>query len=937
MAEQIAKFIDVTRTFTPVDPNSFPESLHQAERDEAESRVPVMPYMGRNFLPTAYGYRSYFGTNQELGFDALTEQVDKVLMYQNASFANIMIALCDSGIWYKSGEAVGAWVNITPMSFVRGTTEHYDWTFAIIAQDLYVYRQNNTEYHKISGILTAPGISVTAVAPNFLNMEAQQGMFRAGGRLGFWDSANSVAWSNLDDYADFVPSLESLAGNVTFSYVQGRIVTILPHGGGFMIYASKSVVYVEEAPESLYQWKPHKVLNSSGIAYPRQAVVCEPDSIHFAYTPASLFKIEKSSAEVIVPEVTDALREARGPLYLNYLDNRYLFIEILDPGYEDGLAQFSVQDIPPVSYVLPGSYLEFPTVVTEDGSLTDIGYILDGINEGKYKEGQPPDNLKMTGTLYKPRWVAFLSNNGGNPGAITWVAAPCPTADLYGVEVKMCPGTAGLASNLTTNAANKRAVTGADAYIDGKWTMERFIGVQTAIWRAEEKALKAYIEEVTQRAFFQQKTTEGTGTPPAESDAPPSKCSLGVYVTQYSGTGFSYSNCSFGLSRIAEAAVEIKRVRKYKRAVQVGTPVWDAYIVFGSPHDTGSTAMAAATAAVQRQVDTGNTLKYAGYEGWALVSGPVVIGNNWSYTGTHYPVGHPESPSTYEQSGMVYLVTPYTSVETVSCYNEQVPFPDFPPTLETAYCELVGWDYTTPAGDPAFKPATTCMAEPSMRADPPKDPKESALPVDDDTGMINGKPFEGVVLDGITIEWPSETITIPGGDYLLQKGSIAPYYPTVYGALVYDLHLKKWGKYVGEYKQLLNYSPINTFTSAPVTYSRFGMLSGIVQIGGKLALFDPTPADSWLTWGKVGYYRRGITSAQEVKIQMRSISTGYLRVDTSLHGKSLSTGLTKTEQFTNTREATLYGAYPGKWQNITVGGIFDISYMEYRGFNNGKR
>ena len=73
-------------------------------------------------------------------------------------------------------------------------------------------------------------------------MSDRWGIFRANGRLGFWDSANSISWSSLFDKADFTPAIETLAGNVTFNDVLGRIVSIKASGSGFVIYSTKNIV-----------------------------------------------------------------------------------------------------------------------------------------------------------------------------------------------------------------------------------------------------------------------------------------------------------------------------------------------------------------------------------------------------------------------------------------------------------------------------------------------------------------------------------------------------------------------------------------------------------------------------------------------------------------------------------------------------------------------
>ena len=135
------------------------------------------------------------------------------------------------------------------------------------------------------------------------------------------------------------------------------------------------------------------------------------------------------------------------------------------------------------------------------------------------------------------------------------------------------------------------------------------------------------------------------------------------------------------------------------------------------------------------------------------------------------------------------------------------------------------------------------------------------------------------------LTWPEQTVTVPGGVFLLQDGSIAPVYPTMYGALVYDLFLKKWGKMNQSYKLLLDYSPVNSADSGGVPYANFGILGGILAGDYKLKLFDNVPVESYITYGKIGYYRMGYTAGQEVRAQFAIESTGFITVDASYDGK----------------------------------------------------
>lgn len=357
MASQNTKYVDLTRTYVPMDPNSFPESLHTADTKE-ENRIPVIPYDARNVLPTAYGYKSYFGTVQELGVDALLERVDWILLFQNESMNNFLVALCDSGIWFKAGSEAGVWTHAITLPDHRLTPlVHYEWTFTVLNNVLYCYRENGDHFYTIDSLVAPPGIAVNTMTPTFLNMVAQKGIFKAGNRLGFWDSDNSMAWSTLDDKEEFTPDLETLAGNSKFDHVVGRIVNIKESGDDFIIYATKSVVHVRMQVESLYLWDPVRILPNAGIAYKEQVVVSVPDTIHFAYTNIGLFKISDGSPELIIPEVTDFFKLGKFPKYLQVLEGRYLFFQFMGTDYTTGFPLIQEGEIPGTSIEITAATL----------------------------------------------------------------------------------------------------------------------------------------------------------------------------------------------------------------------------------------------------------------------------------------------------------------------------------------------------------------------------------------------------------------------------------------------------------------------------------------------------------------------------------------------------------------------------------------------------
>ena len=967
---QAAKFIDLTRTYIPIDPNSFPSSMHgTGQEDNPEDRIPVMPYEGHNFLPTAYGYKSYFGTNTEIGIDALAANVDFVFMYQNTNFENILIALTDTGIWIKRANVAGAWTNSVPIAAPVDPAVHYEWTYVVIAQILYCYRQGHSSYQKIVSDIAA-GVVITNVVPNTLNMSAQMGIFRAGGRLGFWDSDDSVAWSNQDNYADFVTSVLTLAGSQKFIDVNGRIVTIRGHGPGFMIYCTKSILFVYPSTDATMQWAVNVVFSNNGIVYSRMCVADSPDTLHYATTDSGMYKIQNAKAEPIITEVTDVLAKHAGPIYLSFLEGRYLFLEILDPTFLEGMVQFSEGTAEELLYEFPGSGLTLLQAIEEETLVgTNMCSTIGAMGAGQFAT-KPIVGDQMPGTSFKPVWTAYLSNSGNKDVSnITWTNTPQATIDPFGVEANQCPvGNSNKTSQLSSDATNKTVVTGAAAYIDGIWTMERFVQTQEAIWKMEQDNINAWFDKIEARGKRVEKVSNTATDLTAAMVV--NKGLIGTYVSKFTPGLFSMSPCEFRLTRYCIAAREVYRIKKniinsvdkripgtflgyadWYACMQPATkPAKGAITYYGTPQ-AAVDARAGGAPYTPIAIDPGPQyastpassadgkmayVQVASFSG----SGPSVFSNH-AYACFEQIAGHTlyissTFPTPGNTPGAVYqdpTAGRYETTEIMIANNAtyEIPFSAAP---DVAYCTISNWSYTNTGG------GTTTVAAAACGASQETIPK----PWDNPTLGLDGKfcsiPFEPVTIPGVPellLGWPGESLVLPSGSFLLQDGSIAPIYPIFEGALVYDTKLKKWGKYKGLYKTLLNYQPINNSLNGVVSYSTFGILAGILAVSGKIKLFDAYPSDSYITYGKIGYYRLGMTAAEEVHIHFASSSTGYVRVDTSISGKFYDPFLAKGQSFTEASAVRLTGANPGRWHNITIGGIYDINYLEFRGFKQGNK
>lgn len=400
---QIAKIVDLTKSYLPIDPQAFAQNLsYTAQEDNPEKGLPIIAFEGYNFLPTSYGYRSYFGTKTELTLDALPTVCDKIFMIQSKTYKNMIVALCSDGV-YTARTGSNAWTKILALTDTWTLSGIYSqYTFCIIENILYIYRQGHSHVLKIDDTL-AHSIFV----PSFLNMTGQMGIFRANGRLAFWDSEDSVAWSSAFDLTDFTPSIENLVGNATFFGVLGRIVNIVPHGEGFIIYATKSVVGVSYSNSATNIWDAIVITSISGIAHPKAVTVGSTVKEHFVYTTNGIVKVghlnglsRQYEVEYILPELYDFLKESRDPVALECHAARYLHFCVINPSYINGRTSFT-------DVVVPS--LQAPQIVVDE--------TLYQIKAQKYTHIAPR-------TLYQVL-DSFLRDptNSGNTAETAWICA----------------------------------------------------------------------------------------------------------------------------------------------------------------------------------------------------------------------------------------------------------------------------------------------------------------------------------------------------------------------------------------------------------------------------------------------------------------------------------------------------------------------------------
>lgn len=1034
---QRSKVIDLRRSFLPTDPNAFPENLVGTRmEDYPEEFVKVIPYEGVNFLPTDYGYRSYFGTTAELNLAALSSRCSELLMFQNAAYGNILIALCEDGIWTSNpATAAGTWTHEYTLTYDVNVFKN--WTFCTLNDTLYIYREGNSVIYKLT---TTPTWS--SFAPSFLTMTGQKGVFRAGGRLGMWDSANSVSWSSALDYTDFTPALTTLAGNTKFRDVLGNIVSILSQSDGFVIYSTKSIVGVRLGSTVTVLWDASVISNVVGVAYPTHITQGVSDAQHFAFTNAGLYaigiynQISKSHAFApLLTEVTDFIRESNNPVRLFCSEGRFLFISLIDSTYIDGVISTQTSTISEMTFKLLGyDGTTLPATLTSNQTVALMNGFLS------------PDNLSFGsayGKFYGGGWDGTYSADIDN--LITNVGSYFTTPNAtthWGVLFNYSP--------LKLEASPLSFLNAATLTVEGAWNtwdawLSAFISAQAAFIAAK----------IATPAALTVETFPGVGTyPTIPADPADEIIEVGKLIV---GTGKDKlirtdANSLLNTEILRRYFTDAKRIDK-RRVIHYTD--WSVGNVFATwnPADkaaavtlSGGNLIASITASSIARSTIGKsagkwywevTLTNVGNNTLTLVNGVATAAADlgaplgadaygWGHTfsnaisicigtATLFHGGGFACWGSNVANGDILGIALDMDIGTISLYINGV-------LQGLMFSGLTGTIYAAIGGDEAA-PTTTVIGVANFGASA----FAYSVPVGFNAGLFNTNVLQGTVTttfeatpltgsygyaqtfiealyfkkyqkdkDGnwnlldtvnagaatppafdnsypvgiehtithgtstldnpllsasgyefgmapVTIGNPyiipasSLTVTLPGTSFNLITGTPAPLFPTYKGSLVLDIQLKKWGKFKGDHKLLLDYNPQNANVNNSVPYSDFGIRAGTLKTTGKISLFDTVPTESWLRYGKIGYYRLGMTQIHEVRADFRNISTGILEIETSLDGRNLELGLSNWDVFTQMDQIVSFVDLIGRWHTVKISGQWDLQYLEVRGTIAGRR
>lgn len=259
--------------------------------------------------------------------------------------------------------------------------------------------------------------------------------------------------------------------------------------------------------------------------------------------------------------------------------------------------------------------------------------------------------------------------------------------------------------------------------------------------------------------------------------------------------------------------------------------------------------------------------------------------------------------------------------------------PNFPAEFTVYDMELTGWGYT-PSGGFSFR--KTHNRNSSTSCGIPGSSQSVNIP--ETITTVTLPPLDRPSSDNPPYVWEyPDSIPLPPNYALFQKGSLGSYYPTYGSAAVYDLLLQKWGVYNNSHKLIQELMPVNRVDSSIMPVSDKGMFAGALNPAHECTIFKDLNPGSRVTYGKMAFYRRGMSLASGAIAHFGALATGTLIVEASMDGVTVDPTLSYAVPFVNQRNVTLDFTTRAKWFNIRVEGNFNLTYLELLAEGRGRR
>ena len=262
--------------------------------EEAIERLRAVGYPGvyycHNVMPTSQGYSSLSYTNKIAA--AASTAFDAVHLLRDASENRIWFAGVPSYNWFLGGTNA-AWASKASSAPATGLV-----TKAYIRKRTFVFFEGYGCYEYTASTDTFAAVTLTGLTVANIN-----GICAAKNYLIAWDD-NYIYWSMPNTETNFSGTG---SGSGALSEARGLITTCLPIPDGFIAYTTANAVAGIFTGNGTYPFLYKEIEGSAGVLSPEHVAYESNVAGHFAWTTGGLMEINKTTAHVIFPEVSDFL------------------------------------------------------------------------------------------------------------------------------------------------------------------------------------------------------------------------------------------------------------------------------------------------------------------------------------------------------------------------------------------------------------------------------------------------------------------------------------------------------------------------------------------------------------------------------------------------------------------------------------------------------
>ena len=266
-------------------------------QDEDRDHGIAQLFYGHNVMPTGVGYQSIGYDEQISAASPSVNTFDKIFSLRDATEARYLFSPV-AGLNYVYSPTTGAWTSISPLTGATNTTLV---TVAYINGHTYICYAGLGVFEYDDATQTMlPVTLVGLVTANVLGICAAQGY------LIVWDTT-AIAWSSPVDILDFTPDVTTGAGGGNVYDIRSTIVVVLPINNGIVVYTKLNAVSGSYTGNVQLPFNFKEVAGSGGIDTPEQVSWEANLAAHYAWTSVGFQQIDKSSAKLFFPDLTDFL------------------------------------------------------------------------------------------------------------------------------------------------------------------------------------------------------------------------------------------------------------------------------------------------------------------------------------------------------------------------------------------------------------------------------------------------------------------------------------------------------------------------------------------------------------------------------------------------------------------------------------------------------